>query len=46
MRKQILGLCLGLAAFAAAAAGVANKWRLHIIGKAESAAAIVLELSP
>ena len=46
MRKQILGLCLGLAAFAAAAAGVENKWRLQFSGNAESAGRIVLELSP
>ena len=45
MRKQILGLCLGLAAFAAAA-GVENKWRLQFSGNAESAGRIVLELSP
>jgi hypothetical protein len=46
MRKQILGTCLALAAFAAAAAGVENKWRLQFSGNAESDGRIVLELSP
>ena len=46
MRKQILGLGLALAAFAAVAAGTANKWRLEFSGNAESAGQIVLELSP
>ena len=46
MRKRILGLCLALATFAAAAAGTENKWRLQFSGNAESAGRIVLELSP
>src|SRR5690348_394610 len=46
MRKQILGACLALAAFAAAAAGVENKWRLQFSGNAESDGRIVLELAP
>lgn len=46
MRKRILGACLVLASFAAAAAGVGNKWRLQISGNAESDGRIVLELSP
>jgi hypothetical protein len=46
MPKQILGACLTLAAFAAAAAGVENKWRLQFSGNAESDGRIVLELSP
>ena len=46
MRKRILGLCLALATFAAAAAGTENKWRLQFSGNAESAGRLVLELSP
>jgi hypothetical protein len=46
MHKQILGAWLTLAAFAAAAAGVENKWRLQFSGNAESDGRIVLELSP
>ena len=46
MRKQFLGLCLGLATFAAAAAGMENKWRIEFSGNAESAGQIVLELTP
>jgi hypothetical protein len=46
MRKRILGLCLALATFAAAAAGTENKWRLEFSGNAESTGQIVLELSP
>ena len=46
MRKRILGLCLALATFAAAAAGTENKWRLQFSGNAESAGRIVLELTP
>ena len=46
MRKQLLGLCLALAAFAAGAAGTENKWRLEFSGNAESDGRIVLELSP
>ena len=43
MRKRTLGLCLMLATFAAAAAGVENKWRLQFSGNAESAGRIVLD---
>lgn len=46
MRKQLLGLCLALAAFAAGAVGTENKWRLQFSGNAESAGRIVLELTP
>lgn len=46
MRKQVLGASLALAAFAAAAAGVGNKWRLEFSGNAESDGRIVLELAP
>jgi len=46
MRKCILGLCLGLAASAAIADGVGNKWRLEFSGNAESAGRIVLQLAP
>jgi hypothetical protein len=46
MRKYVLGLCLGLAAAAAAADGVENKWRLEFSGNAESAGRIVLQLAP
>ena len=46
MRESILGLCLGLAASAAIADGVENKWRLEFSGNAESAGRIVLQLAP
>lgn len=46
MHKLLLGLCLGLAASLALAAGVENKWRLQFSGNAESDGRIVLELAP
>lgn len=46
MRRIILGLGLGFAAFAATAAGVGNKWRLQFSGNAESDGRIVLQLAP
>ena len=46
MRKQLLGLGLVLATFAAGAAGTENKWRVEFSGNAESAGRIVLELTP
>ncbi len=46
MRKQLLGLCLVLATFAAGAAGTGNKWRIEFSGNAGSAGRIVLELTP
>ena len=46
MRKLLSGLCLGLAASLAFAAGVENKWRLQFSGDAESDGQIVLQLAP
>ena len=46
MHKLLFGLCLGLTASLAFAAGVENKWRLQFSGNAESDGKIVLELSP
>ncbi|MFC5579231.1 hypothetical protein ACFPOA_14550 [Lysobacter niabensis] len=46
MHKLLSGLCLGLAASLAFAAGVENKWRLQFSGNAESDGQIVLQLAP
>lgn len=46
MHKLLPGLCLGLAASLAFAAGVENKWRLQFSGNAESDGRIILELAP
>jgi hypothetical protein len=46
MRKLVLGITLALAATAAWAEGVHNKWRVEVSGNAESDGSIVLLLSP
>lgn len=46
MHKLLLGLCLGLAASLALAAGVENKWRLQFSGNAASDGRIILEFAP
>ena len=46
MRKLMLGVCLALAAAAASADGVENKWRLEFSGNAETAGRIVLQVAP
>ena len=46
MHKLLPGLCLGLVASLAFAAGVENKWRLQFSGNAESDGRIILELAP
>ena len=46
MHKLLCGLCLGLAASVALAAGVENKWRMHFSGNAESEGRIVLQFAP
>jgi hypothetical protein len=46
MHKLLSGLCLGLAASLAFAAGVENKWRLQFSGNAESDGQVVLQLAP
>ncbi|HVI58530.1 MAG TPA: hypothetical protein VM619_06600 [Luteimonas sp.] len=46
MRKLVLGIALSLAATAAWADGVHNKWRVEVSGNAESDGSIVLLLAP
>lgn len=46
MHKLLCGLCLGLAASVALAAGVENKWRMQFSGNAESEGRIVLQFAP